>query len=469
MEENIKKEISIKRFFIIFLTHTILSLLCVGILWTFLLFAASWSGIIIPANFVERSISAWLTSFDGHRTVLPDEIPEGAYYAFFDKNGTLLQTNSDKKTLRTAAELAASGAQGIAKRQGTHIYLCLDTDSQRIVISYRLVALFSSPLLRRFFPSAELFSFLLLFFMLIADLVLIASGYARKLNRELQKLATAAEEIRQQNLVFAPRRTNLREFNQIMDSLEHLKKDLNRSLKEQWAMEQQKKQQFAALAHDIKTPLAIVTGNGELLLESEQTEEQRQYTAFILEHAGQIHRHVTGMIELFRADRRLDGDCRLKELLSSAAQTVESLGNKKLLSCCLMSDGLPDSLPVPQDALQRIVDNLIHNAVEYSPKNGTVFLCASAAEKLLRLSIRDEGEGFSKEALSFATAEFYRADQSRNSKEHFGLGLAITKQIVTELGGTLLLENAPEKGALVTVCIPVFSRNDCRIPEQSDL
>ena len=131
------------------------------------------------------------------------------------------------------------------------------------------MARFASPLMRRLFPNAELFFFLLLFIMLAVDLVLIASGYARKLNRELQKLASAAEEIRQQNLDFNPQRTRLFEFNRIMDSLDRLKTDLNRALKEQWATEQQKKQQLAALAHDIKTPLSIVTGNAELLLESE--------------------------------------------------------------------------------------------------------------------------------------------------------------------------------------------------------
>ena len=76
---------------------------------------------------------------------------------------------------------------------------------------------------------------------------------------------------------------------------------------------------------------------------------------------------------------------------------------------------------------------------------------------MLQLSIRDEGEGFSKEALSLAVSEFYRADPSRSSRTHFGLGLAIAKQIAAELNGSLRLANAPEGGALVTVCIPLAS------------
>ena len=266
-------------------------------------------------------------------------------------------------------------------------------------------------------------------------------------------------------------------------------------------MEQQKKRQFTALAHDIKTPLAIVTGNAELLSETEQSGEQREYTAFILDHARQIHRYVTGMLELTRTDA-LSGSadettgstlrepplcpatgntlrelplcpatgstlnesslCPIQELLSAAAQDIENLRKKKHLSCSLQIKDLPGGLLVPKDKLQRILSNLIDNAVQYSPENGTVFLRASAAEGMLQLSIQDEGSGFSKEALTLAASEFYRADPGRSSKEHFGMGLSIASRIAGGLNGTLRLENAPGKGALVTVSLPV-----CRLHDSS--
>ena len=150
-------------------------------------------------------------------------------------------------------------------------------------------------------------------------------------------------------------------------------------------MEQQKKRQFTALAHDIKTPLAIVTGNAELLSETEQSGEQREYTAFILDHARQIHRYVTGMLELTRTDAlscsadETTGStlnesslCPIQELLSAAAQDIENLRKKKHLSCSLQIKDLPGGLLVPKDKLQRILSNLIDNAVQYSPENGTV-------------------------------------------------------------------------------------------------
>lgn len=475
MEQNIKKERSLNRFFILFLAHAVLSFLCTTALWICLLSASAYFGIVSPANTTEHAVSDWCASLDGQKTITPADIPAGAGYAFFDADGVLLETDLEKDALSDAEKLAAADHSANIRRNGSRISIRIDTDTQCVVVSYRLIASFRPPYLRRIFPNAELFFFLLLLFLLMADFLFIALRYARKLNRELQKLADAADQIRQQNLVFTPQKTGLSEFNRIMDSLDRLKTDLQHSLKEQWAMEQQKKRQFTALAHDIKTPLAIVTGNAELLSETEQSGEQREYTAFILDHARQIHRYVTGMLELTRTDAlscsadETTGStlnesslCPIQELLSAAAQDIENLRKKKHLSCSLQIKDLPGGLLVPKDKLQRILSNLIDNAVQYSPENGTVFLRASAAEGMLQLSIQDEGSGFSKEALTLAASEFYRADPGRSSKEHFGMGLSIASRIAGGLNGTLRLENAPGKGALVTVSLPV-----CRLHDSS--
>lgn len=248
-----KKEISLNRYFMIFLAHSVFSLVCTGILWAGILYAASLLNIIIPANTVERSVSAWRATLDGHSAIRPEDIPSGADYAFFNKDGMILQSTLDKDGLKTAGRLASSTGKDYIRRAGTDIFLRIDTDTQCLVVSYRLIARFASPVLQRIFPNAELSFLILLLFLLIADIIFISLKYARRLNRELQKLANAARRVGEQTLDFNVQRTGLLEFNRILDSLEHLKTDLQSSLTEQWAMEQQKKQQLTALAHDIKT------------------------------------------------------------------------------------------------------------------------------------------------------------------------------------------------------------------------
>lgn len=463
MEQHLKKwktkknEYTLNRFFIVFLAHALLSFLFVTGLWVCLFSAATALHLILPANAVEHAISDWMATLDGHTSITPGEIPEGAGYAFFDRQNRLLQTNLTGDVLQDATELAFSEDQITIRRNASGFFLRMDTDSQHVVISYQLRASFRPPLLNRLIPNAELFLFLSLLILLIADFLFIALRYARRLNRELQKLAAAADQIRAENLDFTANRTKLSEFNRIMDSLERLKTDLQHSLKEQWAMQQQKKRQLTALAHDIKTPLAIVSGNAELLSETDQTDEQKEYTAFILEHTKQIKGYVTDMLTLSRLDTSSDTTCDIKKLLSTSAKDVDSLGRKKGLSCLLRMTDLPPSLPLSGDKVKRILANLTDNAVQYSPVNGTIYMDAHLADDTFVLSIRDEGEGFSREALALAATEFYRGDKSRGSKEHFGLGLFITNRIVTESGGTLLLENASENGALITVTLPLDS------------
>ena len=75
--------------------------------------------------------------------------------------------------------------------------------------------------------------------------------------------------------------------------------------------------------------------------------------------------------------------------------------------------------------IERAIMNVVSNALEYSPINGTVYIKIQYAEKRLRICVVDEGKGFSNEALHHAQEQFFMDNSSRNSKMHFGMGLYI--------------------------------------------
>ncbi len=264
----------------------------------------------------------------------------------------------------------------------------------------------------------------------------------------------------QKNLEFETRTTNITELNKVLDSLLLLREELRHSLKEQWQMEHQKKSQLSALAHAIKTPLTIIKGNAELLSESCLTEEQIKYNHFILENTEQIHHYVTQMLEVAKIDAAPTTcqttvpiapaavSCSFAYLLKHIEKTAQNL--------CLEKQ-LPENLLLPEDSMKRILYNLLDNAVQYSPVCGCITLLASVVAETLSVSLIDEGCGFHAEALRYADTAFYRGDHNRTSKEHFGMGLAIVKQLVTELGGTIAFANHPQGGAVVTITIPITS------------
>lgn len=461
MELIRKKECSLKSVFLKFIVQIVMSWCFIAVIAVLLLEAAIMSGIILPANTVEHAAHNWIAELNPSETVFPNQLPAGTDYACFSKNGELLWTNLSKNTLEKATLLASSETetnQYISNRT----YLKVSGKTQILILSYPIRATFSSPALRRIFPSAEPFLLVIVFLFFFLDLIFFILHYAKKLEKELLLLQDASDQIRAKNLDFTCNRTHITEFNRVLDSLLLLKEELKTSLKDQWQMQQQKKEQLAALAHDIKTPLTIVKGNAQLLQESNLDAEQTEYNSFILENSEQIQTYVTQMLEVSRTWHSFAAgsvSCDCSTLLAHIEKNTRNLCLEKHLSFVPDIADLPPSVPLSENLLTRALMNLLDNAIQYSPEHGTVTLQAgcsgsSAHDRTIYFTVTDEGCGFTSEALCHATNAFYRSDESRGNKEHFGMGLTITKQIVTELGGTIVLANRDDKGAVVRIEIP---------------
>lgn len=467
MEVRYGKEIGLKRFFLSFLLRVFVSLLLICGIWALSLSLGANMNILAPANAVENAVYRFLEEWKPDERLVPESLPEGADYACFTKEGGLEWTNLSGKALETAKRLAASKEAEKASL-GTIYFVRMDTGTQVLVLAYRLRAVFLSPFLRRLFPSADLFWLGTLLIAIFGDLAFWILWYAKKMNRGLALLQEASERLRERDLAFDISYTGLAELNEIMDSLRLLKEELEKSLKTQWTMEQQKKQQMSALAHDIKTPLTIVKGNAELLAESELNEEQQLYNRYILENAGQIGTYVTRMLELSSRQESIFVYGTVSELLNEVEKAAESLCREKRLRFAVQAEEAAKTIRLPEESMKRVLLNLLDNAVQYSPEESTVTLKIrlelreengqkqeAGRERAIVFVMEDEGTGFSEEALRFAAEEFYRADKSRGSREHFGVGLASVRQIAEEQRGELRIENRRGGGAAVTVWIPV--------------
>lgn len=105
--------------------------------------------------------------------------------------------------------------------------------------------------------------------------------------------------------------------------------------------------------------------------------------------------------------------------------------------------------------LERAIMNVVNNALDYSPQDSSISISMMGDNGSLKISVTDAGPGFSQEDLLHAEEQFYMADRSRSSNLHFGMGLFITKSIVQQHGGQLILSNSEKTGgAQVTISIP---------------
>ena len=105
--------------------------------------------------------------------------------------------------------------------------------------------------------------------------------------------------------------------------------------------------------------------------------------------------------------------------------------------------------------IEQILNNLLSNALRYTPDGGKIEVALKADAKKMLVSVHDNGPGISEEALPYIFERFYRADRSRSRSEGgSGLGLAIALQIAVLHGGTLTAENDPQGGAVFTLSLP---------------
>ncbi len=214
--------------------------------------------------------------------------------------------------------------------------------------------------------------------------------------------------------------------------------------------EQRKNDMIVYLAHDLKTPLTSVIGYLSLLKdETNISEENRaKYTAVALDRAQRLEELINEFFDITRFSlttltlepRRIDLSLMLNQTIS---EFLPILAEHSLTANAEIQPNV-DLLCDP-DKLERVFDNLLRNAVNYSYPDTAIDFSMSADDSLVTVVCRNRGRTLSEDKLCRIFEQFFRADSARQSKTGgAGLGLAIAKEIVVLHGGTISAESADE-------------------------
>ena len=249
----------------------------------------------------------------------------------------------------------------------------------------------------------------------------------------------------------------VREFEQTLRTMETLRDGLADSLKAQWAMEQQRSRQIAALAHDLKTPLAIIQGNAELLLEDALPEPQRQPVEAILRGAGRAGQYLSALREVAAAQHspapRQPVDA--VAFAEGLAATGQALCAPRGVRFVFRSRFAPGTVLMLQEQIfHRAVENLLVNAARFAPADTAITLTCRREGPFALFSVRDEGPGFPPEILQRGGQLFVTGDAAR-ADGHQGLGLWFARRAAEGHGGSLTLVNPAGGGALAVLCLPM--------------
>lgn len=214
--------------------------------------------------------------------------------------------------------------------------------------------------------------------------------------------------------------------------------------------EQRKNDLVVYLAHDLKTPLTSVIGYLTLLRDENQISEElrEKYLSISLEKAERLEDLINEFFEITRfnlSSITLEySRINLTRMLEQLVYEFKPMLLEKNLKCEL---DIPPNIMIKIDAnkMQRVFDNLLRNAVNYSFDNGTIYIAVKQDENNLHIKFTNCGNTIPKEKLERIFEQFYRLDTARSSRSGgAGLGLAIAKEIVELHNGTITAESKDE-------------------------
>lgn len=222
------------------------------------------------------------------------------------------------------------------------------------------------------------------------------------------------------------------------------------------------KERFVADAvHDLATPIAGLSTRLYLLKKSpERMGDHLRALDNQVEHLRQLLNDLRTLSQLDRGRLSLSPEqCDINQLARRVFDTYEPVAINKQQNIELNIDGTLPEVQLDGRLIERVLVNLVSNAINYTPKGKTVRIRTARQEDKLVLSVSDEGIGISKDELPHIFDRFYRTDRARKTADGTGLGLAITKQIVDMHTGTIHIASEVEKGTIITIYLPLVSES----------
>jgi signal transduction histidine kinase len=242
--------------------------------------------------------------------------------------------------------------------------------------------------------------------------------------------------------------------------------ELARALEQQQELDRLKNQFIQNVSHELRTPLAMILGYAELLAAGELGEvkaAQQGPLDIIVQRSYVLRDLIENITAILESETRepVREPVRLNDLVREALQDFQVLADEASLA--LQGDVAEPALTVLGDAdhLRRVVDNLIGNALKFTPSGGTVAVCLRSDDGRVMLQVQDTGIGIAAEHLDAIFERFYQVDgTTRRTHGGCGLGLALVKEIVERHGGAVAVESQLGRGSTFTVWLPLGEASD---------
>jgi heavy metal sensor kinase len=228
----------------------------------------------------------------------------------------------------------------------------------------------------------------------------------------------------------------------------------------------QQRRFMADASHELRTPVAVICGESEVALSRPDREsgEYRESLAIVHDEGRRLTRMVEELFMLARADAGeyplVLADFYLDESMSECVRSVRSLAAQKTLQIRYQPPEKEIAFRGDESLIRRMVLNLLHNAIKYTPENGQVSVSMKADRKQCEIVLKDTGHGIPEDAQPHIFDRFFRVDKARSREESLngtgaGLGLSIAKWAAELHGGKIVLDHSDPGGTTFIIWLPI--------------
>lgn len=283
---------------------------------------------------------------------------------------------------------------------------------------------------------------------------------SESIGRTVSDLREAVRRMTAGQLNSRARVTSRDELGELAGAFNAMAERLEEASERQRELEQARRDMVAAVSHDLRTPLASIRAMVESINDGvvSDTETVRRYLRTLENEVRHLSLLIDDLFELARIDAGLlelqQERVSLQDLISDTLESMSAQARQHGLS---LAGQVPDAVPlVGMDArrIQRVLFNLVQNALRHTPADGTVFVRALDAGGEVQVEVADTGEGIAAEELPRVFERFYQIDRARRRPGGSGLGLSIAKAIVEAHGGRIWAASTPGQGATFTFALP---------------
>jgi two-component system sensor histidine kinase BaeS len=396
----------------------------------------SWAGVTQDIN----SLQAFIPSQPGEiRGPFPDRNP----ITLVGTDRIVIYSNQPGEIGQTVSKSETNGA------------INLQVDNQ--TVGYLIL----TPVSRDFTPNTPEANFLhnvnratLLSASVAILLALVLGGFlAFSMTRSLRELTEATLEIARGKFGKQVKVRSKDEIGELAASFNKMSADLEQAT-------QARQQMTADIAHDLRSPLSVITGYAEALSDNKLQGNPEVYS-ILLQEAKHLDHLVDDLRLLSLADAgELSLTCEptdAKILLERVLARHAVSANQHHIDLQVQVEPELPQIDVDMERMSQVLDNLVLNAFRYTPEGGMIILAADEKDGNVQIHVKDTGRGISGEDIPHIFDRFFRGDKSRQQSGESGLGLAIAKSLVEAHGGKISVVSTPGEGAEFTITLSPYS------------